>query len=81
MTTSELGALWGAGVGRPKLKKLLFPTATEAGVRPLALCMGAVRSNEQLDGRACLVLERPSPTPEAPAEPAPGGPFDASLFE
>ena len=70
-----------AGVGRPKLKKLLFPTATGGGARPLALCMGAVRSNAQLDGRACLVLERPSPPPEAPAEPEAGGLFDARLFE
>lgn len=80
-SVQTLKLLWRAGVGRPKLKKLLFPTATEAGMRPLALCMGAVRSNEQLDGHACLVLERPSPPPEAPAAPEPGGLFDASLFE
>jgi len=66
-------------VGRPKLKKLLFPTAA----RPLATCLGAVRSNAALDGRACLVLERPSPAPRAEAAPAAAatGPFDPRLFE
>ncbi len=70
-----------AGVGRPKLKKLLYPTTA----RPLATCLGAVRSNAALDGRACLVLERPSPAPSAEAEAAPvaaaAGPFDPRLFE
>ncbi|KAK9819260.1 hypothetical protein WJX81_006412 [Elliptochloris bilobata] len=71
------------GVGRPKLKKLLFPTSSPSGMRPLVLCMGAIRSNEQLDNRACLVLERPSPPPVAAAreERDAEGPFDPRLFE
>eukprot|EP00955_Chlamydomonas_euryale_P093891 364813-Chlamydomonas_euryale.AAC.6 len=66
-----------AGVGRPKMVRILFPTT---GV-PFSKCMEAVRSNGDLDGRITLVLEQKGTQPQSAMDlefkqPAAGSSFD-----
>eukprot|EP00877_Chromochloris_zofingiensis_P000248 jgi/Chrzof1/10223/Cz04g33060.t1 len=42
-----------AGVGRPQMKKILFPTSNQSFQK----CMDAIRSNIDLDDKITLVLE------------------------